>query len=429
MESLLSDINPAALAAILVGLLVVSAFFSGSETALLGFNWLRLRYLARKGNRRAHILEQVLTRKDRLIGTLLVGNNVVNVAASAIATALAIAYFGDRGILIATAGMTFVLLIFGEIAPKTLAIRHTEAVGLAVAPFAAFLVRVLAPVVLLVTALSNLLLRLFGTRPEPPSSPSLSEEEIRSLLSESGGAAAVAEGKRSMLRGIFQLSRQTAREVMVPRTRVKALDVSTDIRDAARRFVATGFTRMPVYRETLDHILGIAHARDALDVVVSDRAGGLGSILRETFFVPESMTLENLLFEFQRKRTHMAVVVDEYGGVEGILTLEDVLEEIVGEIRDEHDLEGESIRFLPGGEALVAGIASLRDVNGRLGLKLPTTVDTTLGGFAMTSLGHIPEVGESFVREKIRFTIERMSRNRVLLVRATPLDDAPKPRR
>lgn len=407
---------------LLVLLIVLSAFFSGSETALLGFDWLRLRYLARKGNRRARMLERILTRKDRLIGTILVGNNIANVAASAIATAVAIAMWGEQGIALATGAMTLLLLIFAEIAPKTFASRHSEKVGLTVAPVFVVLDKVLLPLVLMVTTVSNLLLRLFGSHAHVAHRPSLSEEEIRTLLSDAKSTADVAESKRRMLHGVFQISSKSAREIMIPRTRMNGLDITTGVEEAAAQFLSTGFTRLPVFREDMDHIAGVVHARDVLKLVTSDREASLASALRETFFVPETMTVETLLYEFQARRTHLAVVVDEFGGVEGLVTLEDVLEEIVGEIRDEHDLEGEQVRFLPGGEALVQGHATIRDLNQLLKLGLPTDMDVTIGGFTMTRLARIPEAGESFTYNLVKYTVERTGHNRVLLVRVTPLD-------
>ncbi len=405
---------------LLLLLLVISAFFSGSETALLGFDWLRLRYLARKGNRRARVLEKILSRKERLIGTILVGNNIANVAASAIATAVAISLWGESGIIVATVLMTILLLIVSEIAPKTFASRHSEKVGLAVAPIFAVLCRLFSPLVLLTTGASSLLLKLFGLSSKADISPRLSEEEIRSLFADSRTVADVDENKRQMLHGVFQIGRKSVREVMIPRPSVSALDLSTDLLTATRSFVETGYTRLPVYREKLDNIVGIVHARDVLSLVASGAGDELSVARRDTFFVPETMNLEMLLAQFQTRKTHMAMVVDEYGGFEGIVTLEDVLEEIVGDILDEHDLEGVEIRFLPGGEALVQGHASIRDVNEKLKLKIPLDVDTTLGGFAMTRLGHIPEEGESFMHGGVRVTIERMGRHRVRLVKITP---------
>jgi putative hemolysin len=408
---------------ILGALFVLSAFFSGSETALLGADWLRIRYLVRKGDRRARILQALLDRRDILIGTILIGNNLVNIAASAIATALALTVFGERGIVVATGVMTLLLLVFSEIAPKTYASQHSETAALTVAPIFAVLNRALFPAVIGVTFISNGLLRLVGARPEASARPSVSEDEIRTLITDGGESVAVEEGKRRMLHGIFQMGRQTAREVMIPRTRVQAVDVATPVSEAAAIFVETGYTRLPVYRESLDGILGVAHARDALALVARGEEASLAAIAHEPFFVPECIDLESLLYEFQKKRTHMAVVVDEYGGVEGIVTLEDVLEEIVGEIRDEHDVEGEPLRFLPGGEAVVHGGVSIRDVNAKLGLKLPHEPDVTLAGFVTTRLGHIPEPGENFRHQEAVFKVERTGRNRVLLVRVTPVGE------
>jgi len=413
--------------ALLIVLLVFSAFFSGAETALMGVDWLRVRYLVRKGSRRARTLQTLLERKDLLIGTILVGNNVVNIAASSVATAVALSLVGEQGIAVATIVMTLLVLVFSEITPKTFASQHGEPVALAVAPVFTVLNRLLWPVTLLVTRLARLLLTLFGVGPAVQPRVRLSEDELRVLIVEGAKAGVVESDKRHMLHGIFQMGRQTAREVMIPRTRVRGIEVGTPLHDAAQMFVSSGYTRLPVYRESLDDVVGVAHARDVLAAVAGGTNATLAAIAREPFYVPESKDLESLLYDFKLRRTHLALVVDEYGGVEGIVTLEDLLEEIVGEIRDEHDVESESIRFLPGGEALVRGAAAVRDVNRQLSLRLPTEPDVTVGGFVMTRLGHIPEKGESFPFGSSAFTVERIGHNRVLLVRVTPLDEAAKP--
>ncbi len=409
---------------LLVVLLVFSAFFSGSETALLGIDWLRVRYLVRKGSRRARMLQTLLERKDLLLGTILVGNNVVNIAASAVATAVALSLFGERGIVVATVVMTLLVLVLSEITPKTFASQHGEPVALAVAPVFVVLNRLLFPITFLVTRLARALLTLCGVDPAVRTRMRLSEDELQVLIAEGAKAGAVEEDKRHMLHSIFQMGRQTAREVMIPRTRVRGIEVGTSIQEAARVFVSSGYTRLPVYRDSLDEVVGVAHAREVLAALSGAEDTSLAAIAREPFYVPESKDLESLLYDFKLRRTHLALVVDEYGGVEGIVTLEDLLEEIVGEIRDEHDVESESIRFLPGGEALVRGAAAVRDINRQLGLHLPLGPDVTMGGFVMTRLGHIPKRGESFPFGTSAFTIERTGHNRVLLVRVTPLDQA-----
>jgi Mg2+/Co2+ transporter CorB len=420
MDSPPSGLDPVTLGIILVLLILVSAFFASAETALLSFDWLRLRFLAKKGDARAKTLKRLLSKKEQLIGTILVGNNLVNIAASSIATALAIEFFGDSGIAIATGGMTLFLLIFGEISPKTFASRHVEKVGLSLAGTLSVLTKLLWPVVILITALSDGFLRLFGGHIDMTVRRKLSEEEVRTLIAEESDAS-IPVAKRMMLHGIFQISRHSVKEVMVPRTRVVALDISTSLMEAAEKFVSSGLTRMPVFGDSLDRIIGVVHARDVLALMTKESPQSLASVLRETFFVPESMTLETLLFQFQSKHTHIAMVVDEYGSFEGIVTLEDVLEEIVGEIRDEHDIEGDAIRFLPGGDVFVRGTVTIRDVNKALGMRLPTNVDTTLGGFMMTKLGHIPNKGESFVSDNARFSVERISGRRIVLIRVSPI--------
>lgn len=406
-------------------LILASAFFSASEAALLSFDWLRLRFLARKGNRNALLLESVLARKDRLISTILVGNTIATSLASSIATAVAITAWGENGIALATGVMSVCLLVVVEIAPKSFSSRNSEGVGLSVAPFFVVLSKLLSPLVTVVNLASNGLLWLIGSKPEAHSRRSLSEEELRAIITDTKSTALVGESKRQMLRGVFQMSRKSAQEVMIPRLRIRSIDISTPPAEAVNEILKSGYTRIPVYGENPDRIMGIVHVRDVLELSTSKKDGGLSGVLRETFFIPESMTLEKLLYEFQRRRTHMAMVVNEYGGLEGLVTLEDVLEEIVGEIRDEHDLEGEQIRFLPGGEALVQGHTAIRDVNYALKLKIPTDVDVTIAGFVTTSLAHLPEPGESFLFGNVRFTVDRTGYNRVLLVKVTPLEKKP----
>lgn len=401
-------------------LLALSAFFSGSETGLLGIDWLRLQFLARKGNKKAKTVERLLNRKDVLIGTILVGNNLVNIAASAIATAMAVAYFGPEGIAIATGAMTLFVLIFSEVAPKTFASQHSEKVALTVGPVFYLLSKLMYPVVIVVTFLAGLVLKVFGADPGGAKRRRISEEEIRHMLTHGADASVVAENKRKMLHGIFTMGKQDVREVMVPRPQVRALEITASPREVIDFFRATGYTRAPVYRDGLDDIAGIVHVRDVLELASKEGGAGIASIMMDPFFVPDTMNLETLMVEFQKKHFQMAVVVDEYGGVEGVITLEDILEEIVGEIRDEHDIEGEGFRFLSGGKVLVQGEISIREVNAKLGLNLPTDVDVTLGGFVMTMLGHIPEAGDTLKFDGAKFRVERAGKRRAITVRITP---------
>lgn len=409
---------------LLAVLLVFSAFFSASETAFLSFSRIRLRHLIRQGDKRAKLLQGLLKRPDQLLGTILVGNNFANVGAAAIATYLASWWLGaEEGLILVTVVMTLLILIFGEITPKTFSFRHAERVSFLALPAIKAFTVVLSPAVKAVTFFSNRLLRLTkGGKTE--FFPSLSEEEIRSVIYAGLEEGGLAKEKRRMLHNIFRMSETRVREVMIPRTMITALEVNAPLAQVREVMAETGLSRIPVYEETLENIVGVVHTKDLIKHWDEGEAFSLKKIMSKPYFVPEGAQIESLLVSMQRDRVHLALAVDEYGGLEGLVTMEDLLEEIVGEIRDEYDRERDLILFLPDGSALADGKVSLHELNERLQLNLSEAAGHTLAGFILTHLGRIPEEKEEIALDNLRLRIEEISRRtiRKVLIKPIPSD-------
>ncbi|MHB1398471.1 MAG: HlyC/CorC family transporter [Trichloromonadaceae bacterium] len=403
-------------------LLLLSAFFSGSETALLSLDRLRVKYLVQKKRRGAELLESLLNQPDRLLGTILVGNNLVNIAASVFATTLLVQLYGERGELLTILILTPLLLIFSEISPKSYAAQYPEKVSFLVLRPILLVMLLFSPVVWLVTGVSRLLTRMFRGEVERPI---ISEDEIRSIISVGEEAGVVAKEKRRMLHGVFELAQIQVRDVMIPRTEVVGLEVSASYEQVLRLAQEAHHSRFPVYEGSLDNVVGIIHSKDILNFVDQPEGFSLRLLARPPYFVPESKRIETLLQSFRKKKVHLAVVVDEYGGVEGIVTLEDIFEEIVGEIQDEYDVEEELIRELSPGRLLIDGSVSLRVLNRRFRLTLAEEHSNTLAGFLLRVLGQIPCEGDECESEGVRFIVRKVVNHRIegiemLLPKAPP---------
>jgi putative hemolysin len=396
--------------AVLAVLLVLSGFFSGSETALMAIDRLRVKYLARKGGVAATRLEALLDRPDRLLSGILVGNNLVNIAASVFATALCIQWFGEHGELLTILILTPLLLIFAEIGPKVYAAKYPEKVSFAVLTPIRALLWLLTPVIWLASGVSTLLTRLLRGEEQRPL---ISEDELRSFIEFGEHAGVVAKEKRKMLHGVFDLGSIRVRDVMVPRTEVVGIEVGAAFVDVVKLIAATRHSRFPVYEGDLDRVVGVIHSKEILDYLANPGDFSLRQLARPPYFVPEAKPIESLLQAFRRKHLHLAMVVDEYGGVEGIVTLEDIVEVIVGEIQDEYDDEEALIRPAGPNRFLVDGSATLRLVNLRFGLALSGEYVTTLAGFLLHALGRIPVPGDVCEASGVRFTVLRMADRRI----------------
>lgn len=403
-------------------LLVLSAFFSGSETALLSMDRLRVKYLVEKKRRGAEKLDAILERPDRLLGAILVGNNLVNIAASVFATTLFVEMYGERGEILTILILTPILLIFSEVCPKTYAAQHPEKISFTVLRPIQAVMWLLTPVVWLVSGAARLLNRFMRAE---EARPIISEDEIRSIISVGEQTGVVPKEQRRMLHGVFELSQIRVRDVMIPRTEVIGIEVSSPFEAALALARESRHSRFPVYEGSLDSVVGIIHSKDILNYVGASADFDLRKIARPPYFVPESKRIATLLQSFRRKRVHLAVVVDEYGGVEGIVTLEDIFEEIVGEIEDEYDVVEEALfREIASGRFLVDGSASLRTINRRFGLQLSEEHANTLAGFLLREMGTIPQEGDSCEANGTSFIVRKVVDRRIeeieMVLIATP---------
>ena len=391
-------------------LFLLSAFFSGSETALMSMDRMRVKYLAEKDRPGARKLSRLLERPDSLLSALLVGNNVVNIMVSVFATTLFMELFGQRGELMTILVLTPLLLIFAEVCPKTYAANYPEKISFMVLTPVRFIMWLLRPVTWLVSGISRVLTLFMHREIEKPL---ISEDEIRSIIQFGEHAGVVAKDKRRMLHGIFDLAEIRVRDVMVPRTEVVGIEVGASFAEVVRLTATAHHSRFPVYDGDLDRVVGVIHSKEILSYLDRPEAFSLADLARPPYFVPEAKPIETLLQAFRRKHLHLAVVVDEYGGVEGICTLEDIVEEIVGEIQDEYDEEEILVQPLGPNSYLVDGSTTLRYLNRRYGLSLSEEHVNTLAGFLMHKLGSIPEEGDVCEAEGVRFTVLRVEDRRI----------------
>ncbi len=392
-------------------LLFLSGFFSGSETALLALDKLRVRFLQQKQHPGADKLASLLENPDRLLSGILVGNNLVNIAASVIATGLCVSYFGDGGELLTVLILTPVLLIFSEVCPKTYAAQYPEKMSFLVLNPIRFVVFILAPVIFVVSSISRLMTSFI--RRKDAETLSVSEDEIKAMIEVGEESGVVAAEQRQMLHGIFDLSETRVRDIMIPRTEVTGVDVSANFQEVLSIVRQTRHSRFPVFNEDLDTIVGTIHSKDILGYMGQSEQFSLKDLCREPYYVPESNRIGVLLQSFRKRREHLAIVVDEYGGMEGIVTLEDVVEEIVGDIHDEYDVEELDFRKLGEGHYLIDAAMPLREVNRRFELNLPEEHVTTLAGHLLQMLGKIPTEGDCCEEENLLFRVRRMDDRRI----------------
>ncbi len=399
--------------AALGGLIILSACFSGSETALMSLNRYRMRHLAREGHRGARIAERLLKRPDRVLGVILLGNNFVNIAASSLATVIALRLYGEGAIAFAAGVLTLVILIFSEVAPKTLAAVHPERVAFPASYALWLLLRLLYPLVWLVNAAANALLRAFRVRVEDVSSAEISHEELRTLVNESGSV--IPRRHQHMLLSILDLEQATVEDIMVPRTEIVGVDLNDPWPEVLERLTNSQYTRLPVYRDSVDHILGFVHVRRIIgDLVRGDfNPEDLEARLKAPCFIPEGTGLHTQMLKFQRQHERVGLVVDEYGEIVGLAALEDILEEIVGEFTTDPGSLSHSVTRQEDGSYLIEGNATVRELNRVLGLTLATSGPRTLNGLILEHLETIPEAGTSLLIDGYPVTIVQVQGNRV----------------
>ncbi len=411
-------------AAAIGALLALSGFFSGSETALTAASEARMHALERDGEKRAMAVSALLLDRERLIGAILLGNNLVNILASALATNAFVHVFGDAGVFYATLIMTALVLVFAEVLPKTYAIGDPDDAALRVARPIRILVSSLAPVVATIRWIVDLTLRLTGLR-DASRQTVQPHDEIRGAIDYHHKEGAVGKYERDRLAGLLDLRDVEVSEIMVHRKNIVMLDLNQEPSALVAQVLDSPYTRMPLFRDDPENIVGVLHTKDVLRAYhAADGAIAtldLEAIAREPWFTPETTALTAQLNAFLKRRSHFALVVDEYGALMGLVTLEDILEEIFGDIEDEHDIANESVARLPGGGVEVEGQMSIRDLNRALDWGLPDSEAVTVAGLVIHEAQTIPTPGQAFQFHGFRFEVLARRRNQIMRVRVSPL--------
>ena len=409
------DVSLGALYGLLVTLLVLSAFFSGSETALMSLNRYQLRHKARQGNRGAKVAEKLLQRPDKLIGLILLGNNLVNFSAASLVALIALKIGGEPAVAVGTLILTLVVLVFSEAAPKTLAALHPERVAFPAALIYYPLLKITYPLVWLTSQASNGVLYLLGVRDSDVRSDALSREELRTIVFEAGPH--ISNRYQRMLISILDLEKVTIDDVMVPHNEILGIDLDDDIAQITKIVAESEHTRLPVYRDNIDKVIGILHLRDLANLAEQQiDKEALAQLASEPYFVPEGTPLSTQLVQFQRRRQRIAFVVDEYGDIQGIVTLEDILEEIVGEFTtDPADADDDVVA--DGESYLVSGTANIRELNRSQDWDLPTEGPKTLNGLILELLETIPEPSTCLKVNGYPIEIVDLDDNRIRSVR------------
>ena len=409
--------------------LLLSAFFAGSETALTASSRASMARLEKQGDRRAGIVNRLLGNRERLIGGLMLGNNLVNIAASALTTGILLVWFGSAGVLYATIVMTIVIVVFSEILPKTAAFNAPDRVALIVARPMAVVIRVLGPVLMAVEALVRWLLKHVGVVVGEDQAVLSAREELRGAVDLFHREGGVEKLDRDMFGGVLDLRELALSDVMIHRTNMIMLDADEKPEDLVNAVIASPVTRLPLWRGNPENIVGVLHVKDllrALHAVDGDASKvDIAALMTAPWFVPDTRPVSEQLKAFRRRKTPFALVVDEYGEVEGLVTLEDILEEIVGDITDEHDVAMPGVRRQPDGSVNVDGAVPIRDLNRVMDWNLPDEEATTIAGLVIHEARSIPEVGQSFTFHGFRFRVLRKARNRITALRIQPL---PKPK-
>ncbi|WP_081310630.1 HlyC/CorC family transporter [Pseudoalteromonas luteoviolacea] len=424
----MDDISTSALFIILGVLILISGYFSSSETGIMSINRYRLRHLVKENNKSAKRVDKLLKRPDRLIGLILIGNNLVNIAASAVATVIGMRLLGDAGIVVATFALTLVILIFAEVTPKTLAALYPEKVAFPSSVILKVLLKVLFPVVVTVNWITNGMLKLFGVSPEQIEEHSLSKEELKTVVNESSAMLPTNHG--SMLTSILDLEQVTVEDIMIPRSEINAIDINDDWKDITRRLTNAQHTRVLLYRDQIDDAVGFIHSRDALRLLTKEQFDkpSLLRAVREIYFIPEGTSLNTQLLKFQQNKERIGLVVDEYGDIQGLVTLEDILEEVVGDFTTtQTPTPSDEVTVQSDGSVLVDGGANIRDLNKEMGWELPTEGPKTLSGLIVEYLEDIPESQLSLKIANYPMEVLEVKENMIKVVKVFPLQPTKSP--
>ncbi len=408
-----------------IGVLIILSFlFSGTETSMTAASRARLHTLEQNGDARAGLVSRLTARRDRLIGALLIGNNLVNILASALATSALLTIFGEAGVVYATIGMTVLLVIFSEILPKSWALSRPESFALFVSPFAKLTTVVFGPLSSLANLAVRGILAVFGISLARDASMLSAHDELRGTVEVLHREGSVVKQDRDRVGGLLDLHELEVSDVMIHRTSMRSVNADEAPEALVREILQSPHTRMPLWRGTTDNIVGVIHAKDLLralnDVGNDFRRIDIMKVATKPWFVPDTTTLQDQLNAFLRRKSHFALVVDEYGELEGLVTLEDIIEEIVGEIADEHDVEIQGVKQEADGSVVVDGSVPIRDLNRALDWRLPDEEATTIAGLVIHETQTIPDEKQAFTFHGMRFVVLKRDKNRIVRLRIKP---------
>lgn len=399
----------------LIILIILSSFFSASETALMSISKIRVRHMVEENIKGANRVKELTDNPSSLLASILVGNNVVNIASSSLATVLAISLIGSRGVAISTIIMTIVVLIFGEITPKTLASQNSEQISLRVANPIFIISKMLKPVVIITTTISKFFIKLLGGKSDS-NKPFITDDELKTMVDVSEEEGILKSEEKDMIHNVFQFGDLYAKDVMVQRVDIIALDIEESLDKIISVIKEEGFSRIPIYSNTIDNIVGILNVKDI--IFMEDTKGfSLKNYMREITYTYEFRKVTELFKDMNKNRQHMVVVLDEYGGTVGIVTIEDLIEEIVGDISDEYDDEEPEIYVVKEDEYIVEGSVRIEDINELIGTKIESDEFDSIGGFIIGVLGRFPNISEEIIYSNYRFIIEDIDRNRIKKIR------------
>ncbi|HAG52191.1 MAG TPA: hypothetical protein DCL21_00190 [Alphaproteobacteria bacterium] len=406
--------------AVVLGLILCSAFFSGSETALMSSSKPKLHKLEEEGNQHAKSVSKLLDKPAELLSTILLGNNLVNIAASALATVAFTKLFGEAGVVYATLVMTFLVLVFAEVLPKTIASRFPEPIAMAIVRVMELLIVILKPFTKTINFITSRLMNLLGIK-TAGDDQNFGEDDIKGAISLGLKTGVLETGEHRMLDSIVGLDDLTSEDLMQHRSSIESIDINLDNDKIFHAISSSSYSRIPMYEERPDNIIGILYVKDFLPVyaraIKENKEFSIRDLLKEAFFVPETAIISELLLDFRKTRTHMRFVVDEYGDLQGLITLEDILEEIVGEIEDEHDLEKSEFTRMADGSVIISALFPIRDFNREFDWSIPDEENVTLGGFVASIAQKLPNVGDVIEYNDLKFEVLTKKKQALLKLR------------
>ncbi|WP_291682614.1 hemolysin family protein [Clostridium sp.] len=403
---------------LLIIMIILSGFFSMSETALMSLSKIRIRHMVDENVKGSKLVEKLIEDPNKLLGAILIGNNIVNIGASSLATSLALKLSGgsDKAVTIVTLVMTVLILIFGEITPKSIAKQKSENVSLIVSKPIKLVVSVFRPLVSVFTGISSIFIRLLGGNPKA-SEPFITQEELKTMVGVSEEEGVLEDVEKEMIFNVFDFADMQVEDIMVQRVDITAIDVESTYKEVLDIIKTEQFSRIPVYKETIDNIIGILNVKDLIIADINEEDFKVTDYTREPFYTFEFKKITEVFKEMKKSKNHMSIVLDEYGGTVGIITIEDLIEEIVGEIEDEYDDEDEMIEVVKEDEYIVDGSARLNDISDLIGVSMESEELDSVGGLVIGELGRIPEEKEEVFINNIRFVVEEVDKNRIKKVR------------